>query len=159
MGMRFNAFGRYYYSITVGFNVDDMKKIIIDVFRAVGWDSSALIVSHPTGVFYDVQVGGVACNHPEIEGFCIDMGQIGSHINDCSYGCHHIPDMPEQQLGLANAINDYLVEYSKDWTFQISFDFDRLKELQEAWWPVTVFGKMDDLEIDWKGYLHTGNCD
>jgi len=47
----------------------------------------ALIVEHPTGVFYSQQCGGISCTHPEVEGFCIPINGNDEWEEFCSKTC------------------------------------------------------------------------
>jgi hypothetical protein len=131
--------------------------ITIDIDRVA--EDVALIIAHPTGVIYQAQAGGMLCSHPECEGFVICLGAGLSHFDDCGYGCDNIGFEASLRDKLATDLDPLLQRYSLGWTYQISFDFDRIDELQEGWWPVLVKGKMDGRPIDWRGYIHTGNCD
>lgn len=125
-------------------------------------DQTALIIRYDTGVKYKAQCGGLACAHPTLEGFVIGLGEFMSDFDDCNYGCCHIPELPVRRLELAKALDERLKEYTKKWRYQISFDFDRIEETMEGWWPVIVEGTIDDwgsLRGKFWGILHTGNCD
>jgi hypothetical protein len=52
--------------------------------------SAGLIISHPTGVLWTNQTGGILCHHPVIEGFCVPGWMNGKEgpirkINDIIY--------------------------------------------------------------------------
>lgn len=114
------------------------------------------IVEETTGLIFDVQCGGMNCNHPTVEGYLIDMGEYAVDIDDCSFGCQHLQELPDKQKELADHLQAYFDsnQYSQD--FYIKFDYERLPQLQEGWWPVLI---MTD-NINWKtAYIHTGNCD
>lgn len=115
-------------------------------------DNTILLIKHPTGIIYNVQAGGMLCIHPECEGFILSVNNFGQDLDDCSYGCCYL-DENGRKSELANAIQAYCQErYS---AYEIKFDFNRLSELQEGWWPVTA--KIEGLQYE--GYLHTRNCD
>lgn len=156
-------------------NTDDLKNetpadakhvlpaVLLDVEMIVG-DNTALLIQYPTRIEYEVQAGGLGCTHPTCEGFCINIGSLGQDFDDCSYGCYWIDQDEENQKKLAKDLEKYLEEKTKDWRYQILFDYDRLDELQEGWWPVVVIGKINGgiiatENVNWKGYVHTGNCD
>jgi hypothetical protein len=125
-------------------------------------EGTVLILSHPTGVKYEAQCMGVGCWHPQYEGFVLSLGTFMRDFDDCSYGCYHIQDMPESQRKLADDLNKEFLEKTSKWRYQITFDYDRLVDLMEGWWPVIVSGKIDDwnkTEGTFKGIIHTGNCD
>lgn len=139
-----------------------MNKIVIEIDRIVDTDNSALIMCHPTGVFYTAQCGGIACLRPEVEGYALNtIGGFAMDFDDCSFGCSYIyKDNPDAQMALGKAFDEYAKEETKGWTFRIRFDFDRVEETLEGWIPVKVFGKIDDLEFDGDiGIVHNGNCD
>lgn len=138
-------------------------EVILDVEMVVG-HNTALLIQYPTRIKYEVQAGGIGCTHPTCEGFCLNIGSLGQDFDDCSYGCYWIDDNKEIQKKLANDLEKYLEINTKYWRYQISFDYDRLDELQEGWWPVIVIGEIDGgsiatKNVNWKGYIHTGNCD
>lgn len=122
-------------------------------------DGTVLIVSYPTGILYTAQCGGIGCRHPECEGFVLSLGSFASDFDDCSYGCHHIEDLDsEDKLKLARDIDNVLISESAKYRYHIGFDFDRINQLMEGWWPVTIH-KLDDWEGVLRGFLHIGNCD
>jgi hypothetical protein len=140
-----------------------MKTITIDIWQAVKY-ATALIISHPTGVIYEVQAGGLSCTHPTCEGFVLKVGDLGQDISECAYGCAHIGNDVKLQNEFALFLDNYLKKQTIDWPYQIAFDYDRLTELQEGWWPVVVTGLLDGgilatKHVTWKGYIHAGNCD
>lgn len=142
---------------------DTPTRVILDVGMVVG-DNTALLIQYPTGIEYEVQAGGIACTHPICEGFCINIWNFGQDFNDCGYGCAWITQDKKSQKKLADDLEKYLKEKTKDWRHKILFDYDRLSELQEGWWPVVVIGKLNDTianaeNVNLKGYVHTGNCD
>jgi len=122
-------------------------------------DKTALIVKHPTGIVYEVQAGGIGCTHPKVEGFILDWGNLGQDFDDCSFGCAYISQDEGLRDKLAKALSEYLLKETERSTCQTLFDFDRVSELEEGWWPVVVIGKIADQSVNWKGYLHTQNCD
>jgi hypothetical protein len=140
-----------------------MKKITIDVWQIVR-DNTALIISHPTGIEYEVQAGGLSCTHPTCRGFVINLNDLGKDVDECAFGCAEIEYEIDLQNRFALFLDDYLKNATKDWPYQIAFDYDRLTELQEGWWPVVVTGLLDGgiiatKHVSWKGYIHAGNCD
>jgi Family of unknown function (DUF6210) len=143
------------------------KNILLDINIAVREGSTALIIHHPTGVEYEAQAGGLLCNHPTCEGFVIDLRDFAQEFNDCAYIC--ADDSPEIQQRLAHDLDLYFKENRHPFChnvdlWSITFDYSRIEELQEGWWPVIVTGKLSGgilaTEIvKWIGYIHTGNCD
>lgn len=145
--------------------------MIIDVRDVIPDHLTALVVSHPTGVWYEVQAGGMACMHPECEGFVVSLGEFMMDFNDCKGLCGILgieetdPDMVRQslhrQMEIGQKIDKALREYT---AVSIRFDFERVNELMEGWWPVLVTGNLNSIMVekesrDWIGYIHTNNCD
>lgn len=137
---------------------------IIDIRSVVG-ELNAIIILHPTGIKYTAQCGGIGCTHPQAEGFAISVGNFGEDFNDCSYGCAYLdaPDMEEARKKLGSDFDDYCLDHTKSWRWNIRFDFDRVDEVQEGWIPVILNGKLDPFE-DYtfqktKAIFHGGNCD
>lgn len=126
-------------------------------------DGTALILSYPTGIMYSAQCGGIGCQHPKCEGFVLSLGTFCQDFDDCSYGCHHIEDLSEDsKKKLADDINDALEKQTSGWIYSIRFDFKRINQLMEGWWPVLVYGELDkwnNLSGSFEGFIHTGNCD
>jgi hypothetical protein len=121
---------------------------------------SAVIVCHPTGVKYTAQAGGVGCTHPSAEGFLLIMQDFD--INDCSFGCYCLNRLPDQREKLANLIHEMLIKSTKGGRKELEFDFSRVDDLQEGWWPVKIkasFGYLGDEPFRGIGWLHNGNCD
>lgn len=147
---------------------DFNKTIDISVFPS--WTAFCQLIIHsPTNIWIESQVAGHACHCPSIEGFVIDCPKYWVGIDDCEMGCHLINDLnPALQSKVANAIQEdfkyiqskltpeVLATLSVNENMTLNFDFDRINELEEAWWPVLV---------DWngqkglKGYLTGWNCD
>lgn len=130
-------------------------KILLDA----GNDYSAtLIVKHNTGIFYTAQVDGMGCRHPECEGFLLEIGNFD--FDDCKYGCHYISTDESLRLKLANDLDVFLKSKTEHWMFNLSFDFDNINQLMEGWWPVVLTGDyQDNKNVNWKGFIHIGNCD
>ena len=136
-------------------NFREYNKIIeIDKFPQY-FDWCQLIICAPTNIWIESQVGGHACHHPSIEGFVIDCPKYWAGIDDCEMGCHLIGDgkHKELQLEVANVIQkDFeetqtqlipmLHKLSVNENIKLNFDFERINELEESWWPVIV---------DWNG--------
>lgn len=123
-------------------------------------EKTILIISHPTGVFYSAQCGGLRCSHPKYEGFAIGLGSFAVSLTGCEYGCQYLPQMPDKQKEFADVFDNYCKEHTQHWVYKISFDYDRINELQEGWIPVLLNGKMDEvLFFNTKGIIANGNCD
>ena len=142
-----------------------MRKIILDLDLTRN-NNTVLVVMAKTGVFYETQTGGTMCNHPEVEGFTISLGDYMGDFDDCSFGCGEIQYDEVAQGNLADALQK---EFSKGDNgiypeAKIEFDYKRILDLQEGWWPVIVSGKLNggilsDKKVNWKGYIHVSNCD
>ena len=119
--------------------------------------SPRIIVSHPTGIFYTEQVGGIACWHPEAEGFVMYLNH-DIDFDDCSAGlcCAPIYENKEERENdkneyrgiresiakeidiLLNGIKFGKIDYGRIFISQLSFNFDKIYEFTEDWWPVKV---------------------
>lgn len=144
-----------------------------------------LIVCSKTNIFYTVQAGGGSCDHPEAEGFVLRI-RCGDLIdfNDCDMGCWHsmafddddyesIKRTSDNRKIHADLINKCLSKYEGRHTWhqtfvkKLEFNYDKIDELLEGWWPVkvTMAYRKDEypskiLELDiLEGYIHAGNCD
>ena len=147
-----------------------------------------LIVCATTGVNFNVQVGGQLCIHPKVDGYPVLLGITGSKTNiesfhsslkrfdDCSRGCgigqddNRCSDEYYLEYGLAidKFIKEFVnrsdnLEYNICPNIKFSFDFERLYEVTEGWWPVLIQYKKDFkneyFNKKFKGYLYFGNCD
>lgn len=139
--------------------MDSSNKITISV-DLVCPDQTVLIISHPSGIFYEAQCGGVGCLHLTYEGFVISLGSFMENFDDCKYGCYNIPEMIESRNNLAMNLDVAFQKHRSD--YAIRFDFDRIDQLTEGWWPVVVSGEIDHwnhLKGEFKGIIHIGNCD
>lgn len=143
----------------------------IHIYDAFGDDPqpAVLILCFPTGTFYEAQIAGLACEQRKAEGLALSLGAYAQDFDDCSYGCAFMDDAGRARL--ADDLGAYFQRVPpKHITLQI--DRNRLAEMEEGWWPVLVTGRIvpylkeeppdnhwyGEL-IDWRGYLHTGNCD
>lgn len=137
-----------------------------------------LIVCYKTGISYTAQTGGYACNHPHAEELVINIGGLEEFIDfdDCKIGCW---GEREESKAHADAIdrcltkyNEQHAQYGSNGMFRIDslrFNYNKIKELSEGWWPVIVFYtlkvykegiKEEDKELYvLDGYIHMGNCD
>jgi hypothetical protein len=148
------------------------EQITLDASHYANQADGVAIVCMPTGIVWGVQAGGIACEHPEVEGFPLTIfeGGEGRRFDDCEFGCGNRWKMwkepTEQEYDeygqaidkfLSERINDVLGNYAS-----FKFDYDRKKEVMEGWWPVLVTFKSMWLaggEKIFKGYMHMGNCD
>ena len=120
--------------------------MLIDVDNAFGSfglsDSctGVIIVSWPTGVKYTSQVGGMLCLHPEYEGFAlVSPFEIPFLHDDCPDLCyggrqHDKQDEWAKKIDAALKEKDHL-------GISARFDFSRVRELMEGWWPILVTAK------------------
>lgn len=133
--------------------------ITIDVDNMRFETDGALIVCAPTGIFYTAQCGGIACAHPVAEGFCLPMFDI-LQVDQCDAGCTDIGYVPSITESFAAVLAERLPKETERYSFRLDFDYSRLSELKEGWWPVIVRGTMHDVsDLNHKAYLHLGNCD
>ena len=161
------------------------KKVILDCDCLYPYQSGVCIICAPTGIVCTVQAGGLACSHPEAEGFPMpipqdeDLNKAIEEFNDCSWGCFldvdtfdENFDKDEHRIKYAKAIDEFLSSHinGKFYLTIMSFEFDysRLTELMEGWWPVLVSFKNTEFNRNreeifyknkFKGYLYFGNCD
>lgn len=140
-----------------------MKRIKIEIDYVVPVDDTALIVLAPTGISYTAQCDGLACSHPEAEGFVLNVAAFAADFDTCQYGCADLsmPDSEEMRQKLAEDFDKYAKEKTAYWRYKIRFDWSRIDETMEGWIPVVLNGKLeDDLEFqDAPGFIHNGNCD
>jgi len=139
-----------------------MKKLVIDIYGTINVESTALILSHPTNVFYTAQCDGIGCSYPEFEGVVFDFGDRLEYFDDCKYGCHLISykESHEIRTKLANDLDAYFIKECEGLIYKIRFDYDRIDKLMEGWWPIIFTGSYYDNDLGTrKGIIHTGNCD
>lgn len=133
------------------------------------------IICAPTGIICTAQVGGISCKHPKVEGFTVPLHSLNTekfrknlyNFNDCDKGCSFHSKIDKDKMNkYANAVDKFLkTAFNKKNEQQMlfTFDYDRIDELTEGWWPVLVqFSEwLTDKPYDtkFKGYLHFGNCD
>ena len=155
------------------------EEIIVNVDEYGDWSDKnnigVVIICAPTGVMCTAQVGGMVCRHPEIEGYPIylrwqGMGEF-KDFDDCSWGCWGGSEDTEHMTKYAAAIDSFLKEFINDETsirpnLLFNFDYERIGELMEGWWPVLVqfkqrftFSDTKYYDAKFKGYLSFGNCD
>jgi len=125
---------------------------------------SVLIIKHETGIVYEATTGGKISRQSRCEGFAINVGLIGQDFDDCHFGCDGIPSNFEKQELLAHNLDDYLKKISKTQVFCLDFDFSRIREITEGWWPVIFRNEsawhriIESSARKWEGYLCAGNC-
>lgn len=141
--------------------------IVLDLDSLLIGDSNArgLIICAPTGIRYTAQCGGMGCTHPSAEGFYLPTWDLLPKLDDCEYGCSNLTksplyDRPELRKKLADAIDAALPAALAKFSFKLRFDYDRIDELQEGWWPLLITGELHDARLDnHRCYYHAGNCD
>jgi hypothetical protein len=166
----------------------DEQKIIMDCDHFDCEEVGKAIICAPTNIICTVQAGGMACSHPEVEGFPIGVRVWCSEtfnkslekFNDCGWGCClHINSVESEEaahyedfrIKYAKAIEGFLSEnLNERVSFGMIFEFDheRIEELMEGWWPVLVRFKNNEFHRKPEetfypkkltGYLYFGNCD
>lgn len=146
--------------------MSDANLIVISNDQVYGAYSPCfnLIICKKTGVIYNgYQTGGNRCNAHRAEGFIIDISDFGKLINfdDCNMGCmnSYSPGKPDKndpkRIAHSAAIEECLSKYTNCFIKKIKFDYERILELEEAWWPVIIEIKQGIFE----GYIVGPNCD
>jgi hypothetical protein len=139
----------------------DRKTIVIEV-DDITRDETGVIVLHRTGIMYSAQCDGLACNHPEVEGYVLPFGYFGQDLNDCAFGCQYLsrPEFEQERQTLATVINEYAVKYCEGYKCKFTFDFSRIDELKEGWWPMLLNGTFaENKYTNQPVIVCTGNCD
>jgi hypothetical protein len=154
-----------------------------------GYAVGNIIVKANTGILITSRVNGGACSNPKIEGFYMNIFLNTEQeslsfmkklieFGDCEKGCAigfdgwNSEDMSDKDYQeYARSIDDFLLENINDKEVSGSlfkFDYSRINELMEGWWPVVVRLKNYNYpakgQIKWckkelMGYLCFGNCD
>ena len=134
----------------------------IDYELVCGHGKSALIVEAKTGIIYTSQTGGMACHHPECEGYLLTLEDWANQYNDCPHGCYGASSItPHNKIVFMNSLNDFFTKNVPNIgynTFKFKIDESRIDELEEAWWPV-IFEMSGYMELSGKGYITKENCD
>jgi hypothetical protein len=136
--------------------------IELDVDNFFDGNESVVIVCYPTGVKYTAQAGGTGCTQPSAEGFLLFIQLVNVDDHDYLYGYLLLDILSSKRLELANHINDILINETKGGRIRLEFDFSRVDQLQEGWWPVKIkadLGYLEDEPFEGTGWLHNGNCD
>lgn len=138
-------------------------RTVIDVDDIV-LEDTAIIISAPTGIFYSAQCDGLACSHPEYEGYVMPFGHFGKNVDDCSFGCAHLsrPEFADERKKLARAIDIEAERYfeSMRMNSKIRFDYSRIDDLKEGWWPMLLDGKLfDNQYTNHQVIVCAGSCD
>lgn len=131
-------------------------------------DTCALVICAPTGIFYEAQCGGMGCTRPRAEGFFLPLWDIAPQIDECAMGCfdlsQHVArpefDRPDLRKALADAIDAAIAPMEQRYSFSLRFDYSRIDQLEEGWWPLRIKGTLHDVAgLDHECYYHRGNCD
>lgn len=120
-------------------------------------DVPILIAAAKTGIFYTNQTGGVACNHPAIEGFAVPLGP-GLEIDACCFGKHFGDVIPEDVAARVEA----QVRLHLRWSDVRDFTIDRSRDdHDEAWiwcsWSMEINEAGE--RRNFYGVLTYENCD
>lgn len=113
----------------------------------------------------DAQCGGIACTHPSQEGYYLPMWDICQDLDECEYGCANLTkstkfDNPDLRKALADEIQKRCDSIDGRHSFSLAFDYSRIDELQEGWWPLIINGRLYDIDFDNQPCIyHRGNCD
>lgn len=118
-------------------------------------DETVFIVKEKTGITYNVQCGGMACDHKSCEGYIMLLGDFMKDFDDCAAGCSAIGYDLATTLRAAQSLSDAIGKIGRVRRYKFYFDHERQSELKEGWWP--VFATAKDVVLE--GYIHTGNCD
>jgi len=136
-------------------------------------DGAILLVEHPTGIEWEVQVGGIACWHPVVEGFYL--------ILDYRQGWKRLADLTCQLACCSWGFSRDAVDQLKEiwpparsfpwWYCEPDEDPERLRKATEAWIPVLIhrhprldhYSGYREEEANWldgkRGWLYLENCD
>jgi len=138
------------------------------IFWGVG--ENVVIINHPTGIIYYGQVGGMACAHPEIEGFILPLNwQNWSVLENLScpeacMGCEIDEKLYEKLLSAWPSQDREL--------YKVILDKERISEGTECWFPIRIEKgikpsqysiedkELQDFLVGKKGFLlMSDNCD
>jgi hypothetical protein len=149
-----------------------MRRVFLDPVGAWTPDWLAVVVQAPTGVLYQQQCAGVACEHREVEGYLVPLGALAPdpaqggiapgelttvfHTgNGCTHGAKlgRLPADREARLqALVASVPFWTInEAGSDVCAPLMLDESRCTELTEAWVPV--------ITPDGPGVLMWSNCD
>jgi len=139
-------------------------KYTVALYEFIQTETPVLIVKEQTGVEYLEQCGGMACWQNSYEGFIVSFHDIDEDFSECKLGCADIhPQFPSTQLSAAKEIDKAIKAYFSDFepNLRFKFDFDRVDELMENWWPVKLTGKCGGriLKDHPAIYTRQNNCD
>jgi hypothetical protein len=132
------------------------KKICIDINRASSYleGFDYIVILLPTGIKWEMQVGGMLCLHKQPEGIAVLNSQID--FDDCDGYCSGLfgntAKAKKKRESLAIKI-DHM--FKEGWDNVFKFDFSRIDDLLEAYWPICY-----NLKGQWlKAIYHHENCD
>lgn len=132
------------------------------------------VVKAPTDIWYSVQCGGAICDQEYIEGYLLTLmlkdtkifAQALEEFEDCGRGCaltnYDVEYDENYNTEYAQDIDLFLIDHvngKEKHDYNFKFDYSRLKELKEGWWPVFIQFSLNSDSQKSRGYLHFGNCD
>lgn len=114
------------------------------IIRLYDLEELALIIEHPTGVFYTNQAGGVACVQPEIEGVLVPIGNA-CNVEDKleAFFANATRLQPSDADTLDTILRVPEEPYVVTPTFFLEVDRSKLAESMEAWLHVTIVASPD----------------
>jgi hypothetical protein len=141
-----------------------MKPILTATCSGNEW---GLVISYPTTVFVTNQVGGYACDHPEVEGFYVPLGTndlVQNVLLPYFYGPGKYQGWCIEGIDEADA--DWLDREILPhlWGVAALVDRSRLDHGEEAWIPVVVnsaiqYGPLEGFVFPLRGWLTWENSD
>lgn len=137
------------------------NKPILDPDKCVSIEDFPIIICCDTGVMWVNQSGHHACSQQVAEGFVIPINKeyctiAGGVCGYMVFGDDEYDETEEGRQDIAAGIDSELKEYSDQIIQRIRFDYSRINEMMEGWFPVMVFLWS---ECEKRGYLCTPNCD
>lgn len=135
------------------------KPVISTISSAI----PALIVAHPSGVVYNHQAGGYACNHPEMEGVFIPLDDFMFYKNGrCRFMVNIVKELNQYFTGKKHGGWCYEGIDSEDGKYIngllpscIRVDSKKLSESMEAWIWVKIKSSdniKDSFTATWHGF-------
>lgn len=128
-------------------------------------DRFYLVAECKSDVTYIAQAGGIACNHPEIEGaiVCSSQRDEDGDLADrmCQLGCYGERLKPAD-VARANELLSGLFWGAFSEIRNLKIDETRLAECEEGWWCVTfdvVYPLRDEPTTHHRGVVCGPNCD
>ncbi len=119
-----------------------------------------LLLPRPSGVFFDMQCGGLACYHRHIEGFYLPIfGQYGQAFADSLEALHPGCNGPSVTSEEAAALDAIFAEFQ----VPLKVIASRLEYSYEAWVHVEIIEPNEDRLLSnfagYEGILIWRNCD